>query len=386
MRLAGLLVVTCLAGSSVWAESIERSIEDVRSVGREGEGNVEAGRAWNTLSKAPVEALPALFGAFEGAGPLPANYLGSAIEVVVAERGEGAPFPLETLGNVLLDPKRDSRARRLAFRLIEEHDPDFVRLIQPGLLNDPSVHLRRGAVADLIREADALAESGLDEAARLIYRQALNSARDVDQVQEIADKVRELGGEVDLPRHFGFIMHWQVVGPFDNTGRDGFAKEFPPEKGVDLAAAYPGKSGEVAWQPLVTTDELGKVDFNEPYGPQKEVVAYAFAEFVADRTQQAEIRLGTKNAWKVWLNGEYLFGRDEYHRGQRIDQYVLPVTLREGGNEILVKCCQNEQEQDWTVQWEFQLRVCDGSGTAVLSMDRPPTPEPKKASRRPNAS
>ena len=82
-----------------------------------------------------------------------------------------------------------------------------------------------------------------------------------------------------------------------------------------------------------------------------------------------------KNAWKIWLNGELVFGRDEYHRGIRIDQYILPVHLNEGKNTLLVKACQNEQEQDWTVQWQFQLRVTDETGTAILSTDRKPTPD-----------
>jgi hypothetical protein len=32
-----------------------------------------------------------------------------------------------------------------------------------------------------------------------------------------------------------------------------------------------------------------------------------------------------------------------------------------------VKCCQDEQKEEWTVEWEFQLRVCDSTGTAILA-------------------
>ena len=90
--------------------------------------------------------------------------------------------------------------------------------------------------------------------------------------------------------------------------------------------------------------------------------------------RDAEIRLGCKNAWKIWLNGDLVFGRDEYHRGKEIDQYRLPVKLRKGPNAILVKCCQNEQTETWTVEWEFQLRICDSTGTAILDPNRPATP------------
>ena len=54
----------------------------------------------------------------------------------------------------------------------------------------------------------------------------------------------------------------------------------------------------------------------------------------------------------------------------RIDQYQLPVQLRKGANTILVKACQNEQKEEWTVQWQFQLRVCDATGTAIHSLPK----------------
>ena len=109
------------------------------------------------------------------------------------------------------------------------------------------------------------------------------------------------------------------------------------------------------------------VDFNEPYGSLKEVTGYAHTTFISASDQPAELRLGCKNAWKIWLNGKLVFGRDEYHRGMRIDQYKLPVQLKKGANIILIKACQNEQKEVWTVQWQFQLRVCDATGTAIHS-------------------
>ena len=39
-------------------------------------------------------------------------------------------------------------------------------------------------------------------------------------------------------------------------------------------------------------------------------------------------------------------------------------------NTILVKVCQNEQTEEWAQRWQIQLRVCDATGTAVLSADR----------------
>ena len=202
----------------------------------------------------------------------------------------------------------------------------------------------------------------------MLYRQALDAARDLDQIQSISGELRELGRKVNLTRHFGFLVKWQMAGPFHNKDRAGFAAVFGPEKNLNLSASYNGMDGKVKWQPYSTDDEYGMVDFNEPYGALKEVSGYAQAKFISASDSPAELRLGCKNAWKIWLNGELVFGRDEYHRGMRIDQYKLPVQLRKGTNTILVKACQNEQKEEWTVQWQFQVRVFDATGTALHSL------------------
>ena len=59
-----------------------------------------------------------------------------------------------------------------------------------------------------------------------------------------------------------------------------------------------------------------------------------------------------------------------YHASTAIDQYKVKVKLKKGSNAILVKIAQNEQEEGWAQRWQFQLRVCDQYGTAVLSTDR----------------
>ena len=162
-------------------------------------------------------------------------------------------------------------------------------------------------------------------------------------------------------------MNWKVIGPFDNTGGAGFEKAFAPETELKFDAEYDGKEGKVRWKDFESAHEMGMVDFNKAYAPLKEVTGYAFTEFHSDAPRPAEIRIGCKNGWKVWFNGKYLFGRDEYHTGAEIDQFRLPVELKAGKNVILVKCTQNEQTEDWTKEWEFQLRVTDAQGTPIVS-------------------
>ena len=365
-----------MALSLAWTPSVGRAADDefdksvaaLRAVGGEGQGNLAAGQAMQRLAKSRAVTLPALLSAMDGANPFAANYIRGAVDVIVGNTlARGGQLPMVELGEFLLKKSHDTKPRALAFDLIRRVDADAAEQLVPGFLGDPSVDLRREAVTRLIGQATGLVKSDNKPAAVLLYRQALDAARDLDQIQSISGELRELGRKVSLTRHFGFLVNWQMAGPFHNKDRAGFAAVFGPEKNPNLSASYNGMDGKVKWQPYSTDDEYGMVDFNKPYGDLKEVTGYAQTQFVSGSDRAAELRLGCKNAWKVWLNGELVFGRDEYHRGMRIDQYKLPVQLKNGSNTILVKACQNEQVEDWTVQWQFQLRVCDATGTAIHS-------------------
>jgi len=120
----------------------------------------------------------------------------------------------------------------------------------------------------------------------------------------------------------------------------------------------------------VTDEKYGLVDLTKVTEPQKGSVTYAYTVFTSDKDQTVDLRLGTPNAWKLWVNGEFVFGREEYHRGMAIDQYRMRAKLKQGPNQILLKICQNEQTEDWAQRWQFQLRVCDSTGTAILSKTR----------------
>jgi hypothetical protein len=52
-----------------------------------------------------------------------------------------------------------------------------------------------------------------------------------------------------------------------------------------------------------------------------------------------------------------------------MDQFIVRGELKPGKNVILLKVCQNEQKEDWAQVWQFQLRVCDSIGKAILPAD-----------------
>ena len=372
-RVHSVLAVACLLGtaaidgSAALPRKLASSVERLKAVGPEGQGNAAAQGAWNEVAKTKATQIPDLLVAMDGANDYALNWIRAAIEAAVQrELAAGSKLPVKALEAVLRDTRHHPRARRLAFELIQRVDAPKAQAILPDFLQDPGSELRRDAVAQLMGSA-AGQTNGPKATAVATYRQALGFAREADQIEDIAKRLQDLGDKVDLAKTFGWVSKWQLIGPFDNTGEAGFAKVYPPEERLDLGAELPGKTGPVKWFPYETRSEYGLVDFNQAISSLKGAVGYATAEFWCDSARTAQVRLGCKNGWKVWVNGTLVFGRDEYHRSAEIDQYRMAVSLKAGKNVILVKCAQNEQTQDWAKEWEFQLRVTDEQGTPIVS-------------------
>ncbi len=363
-----VLVCAGVTAASLSPE-IAEPITTLRAVGAEGRGNAEASAAWRKLAESNAGMLVPILEAMDGANDYALNWLRAAFDAISSRevRAVGT-LPLPELGRYLLDTRHGARARRLVFEWIGRLDPSTKDKLLAGMLNDPSLEIRFDAVQKVIDQAGQLLAVTNTAGATLLFQQALNAARDVNQVDEIAQKLKDLGQPVDLQRHFGFLTDWKVIGPFDNTGNKGFETPYPPERELNFAAEYDGKTGKVRWQDYVSKHKYGMVDMNQPCGKLKEVAAYATTDFMSDRARPVELRLGGKNSWKVWLNGTLLFGRDEYHTNAEIDQYPMRAELLAGRNIILVKVCQNEQVEDWTNEWEFQLRITDSLGTPIVSV------------------
>jgi hypothetical protein len=367
-----LLVVITLTAPVAEAADFEASVQTILNVGPEGKGNPEATAAWKELVKSPIQDLPRLLAAFDNANPLAANWLRSAAESIAArELKATGKLPQAELEKFIAETQHNPRARRMAYEWVLQVDPTAADRLIPGMLNDPSVEFRRDAVARLIDTGTKQLTDNQNDQAKATFEQALNGARDEDQIEAVVKPLDKLGVKVDLARHFGFIMDWYLIGPFDNTGKKGFALAYPPESEIKLEAKYAGQKGEVAWAKHVTDEKYGLIDLSKVTAPHKGAVTYAFTEFVSDKDQTVDVRLGSPNAYKVWVNGELVFGREEYHRGMSIDQYRMTAKLKQGKNQILLKVCQNEQTEDWAQRWQYQLRICDATGTAILSTARP---------------
>ncbi len=328
----------------------------------------QAQAAMQKLSTGGPDVLVPILDAMQGTNPVTANWLRGAFEDAASKvLKSGSKLPAKLTGFVE-DRTKDGRARRLAYDWMLKTDPSLAERAIPAMLFDPVPEFRRDAIELLLKEGTKQLDAGENDAAKKTFQKALSAAIHDDQVKQIIKPLEKLGTKVDLQKHFGFLPAWSVVGPFNNKEGVGFAAVHPPEKDLNLAGEFDGESGKVKWKKFSTDDSYGNIDIAKLMENFKGSCIYATTEFKSDRAQELEIRLATPNAWKLWINGELVFGREEYHRTPNslvMDVYQVPAKLKAGSNRILLKICQNEQEQSWAQRYQFNLRVCDKTGTAV---------------------
>jgi hypothetical protein len=363
---AALFTLACPATPACGDDTgdLNTALETLRTAGPGGSGQAQFQTAWQKVASSDSSAIVTILQAMPDSNPLAQNWLRSTVDTI-AERTlqSGGLLPTAELELFLLDNSHAPRARRIAYEWLVEVTPGPTSELLSQLLNDPSLEIRFEAVAQLMGKA----ETTEDTAVKIeTYRKAVAAARDKQQIDQCIDAIQKLGETVDTNSLMGFIPTWQLIGPFDNVGKKGFAISYPPEQVVDLTATHAGKEGDVTWRPLTTTTDSAKVDFNKVIDKHMGVVAYAWISILSPTQQAVECRWMTPNASKLWVNGKLLAEHEIYHAASNpFDQYKAPAELRKGPNTILLKVCQNEQTDSWAQEWEFQLRLTDQLGGPV---------------------
>jgi hypothetical protein len=370
--IAALFVVTSAVVLPAESDDPKSAIHTIRQVGPEGKGSAEAAKAWKVLARAPIEELPLLLAGMDGASPLARNWIRSAVdEIVDRAQQDKKPLPALALESFLADTTHDPQARRLAFDLLVQQDKTVGDRFLPKMVNDPSPELRRDAIGRVLDDAEKLMKVEKKTEARSLFEKAFVAAREKDQIDKAAKRLKDLGQEIDLAKHLGFILDWKLIGPFANVEQKGVETSYPPEKALDFKAEYDGKEAKVRWKDHLSKDENGIVDLNSEVGQHTEAVAYAATEFASPAARDVEIRIGCYTVFKLWVNGELALDRGDAYTGMSFDHYRTKVRLREGKNTLVMKVCTDVPPPQVPKLWRFQLRVCDADGAAILSTTRP---------------
>ena len=370
------VVVIMVAGQLSIAQetsdsALKSAIATVQKVELHGAGHVDAVKAMKVLNKASSDQIHHLFEALDSCNQISENWIRAAIQKAVAD---ATTFPAKEIRGYYEDRSNSAKGRWLAWQLLCNQQPEFREATIAKLVTDPSMPLRAIGIAKLIKDAAAIGTDveKMDDSSKgqkkKILTNALENARDVDQIMAIAKSLKPLGTEVNLRSHLGFIEQWNVVAGFNNKDESGFDVAYSPEESLsspDLKQTFTINTKQVSWTNTKTEDETGVVDLNKVIAKDKGVIAYAVSIFDSPRACEAEVRIGTPNAHKIWVNGELVMSNEIYHNSNSIDKFSAPVTLKKGENQIVLKICQNEQTEPWAQDWSFQVRFCDSTGKAI---------------------
>jgi len=125
--------------------------------------------------------------------------------------------------------------------------------------------------------------------------------------------------------------HWHMAGPFETASfQRAFREPFPPERNVDLAAAY--NDGAIAWTAKPKFED-GKV---HSLSSADNAATYLHRKIATDAPQPLTLLLGSDDGVKVWLNGNEVLAKP-VKRGARADDDRVVVDLVAGENALLMK-------------------------------------------------
>ncbi len=166
-------------------------------------------------------------------------------------------------------------------------------------------------------------------------------------------------GDARLP---GQVLDWQIVGPFENDQNSGFDAFYPPERGVDLTAAYAGKTGEVRWRSLPTRNWDGTFCFElrpVPLGVGRLVSRDLGA--LAERRRCRHLGRGRRPSQGLGQQSPRRFGRHHPAHGRGPDSRWDPPSRRlESGP---AQGC-----PAWR-GWAVGFRITDPRGKALKGME-----------------
>jgi hypothetical protein len=151
---------------------------------------------------------------------------------------------------------------------------------------------------------------------------------------------------------------WMVLGPFENE----FAKDFGPEKGVDLTRKHDVKGSEepAEWRNLQSQQD-GYVNLANRFSPRDNVCAYAFTYLKSPRARRVMLSVGSDDGARIWINGKLVLNKDVARSAKPGDDSKL-IDIAEGWNEVLLKITQGLGE------WGFYFDLLDSDGGPIVDL------------------
>lgn len=193
------------------------------------------------------------------------------------------------------------------------------------------------------------------EAAEALSASLKNISKSTKNVQSILDLARQQGAEQEFARRLGFVTAWHLIGPFPWNKADGFAANPVNAPDIDLDGQFLAGTILEQWR-LKETGYV--VNAHAFFGPVVEKSLFAYTTFESKTARAIEIRVGSDDGVRIWLNEE-LVHENDVDRGMVLDEDIVPVQLAEGTNRLLLQVTQGGGG------WSFMLRLTEADGTPI---------------------
>jgi len=189
----------------------------------------------------------------------------------------------------------------------------------------------------------------------LLRTAMLDAARTPTHVQSILDMAHQQGVGSEVVAMMGFVTRWHLIGPFPWSSGEGFDANPVNAPQIDLNATYSVGDQQRTWKQHTTGQIVNAIGLLGQHG---NVSLYAYANIQSVENTDAQIRLGSDDGVRVWLNGESVH-ENNIDRGMLLDQDIVPVKLKKGNNELLVQITQGGGG------WGFMLRFTKMDGSPI---------------------
>jgi tetratricopeptide (TPR) repeat protein len=203
----------------------------------------------------------------------------------------------------------------------------------------------------------------------------------------LALALRELGAPeraAAFDAELGLCDRWLVIGPFGNRDRAMADAHHGPERDVlggsfDLGKAYDcsaddGRQGQAMWveRSTLAPAEIWEAD---PRGGRS-IGCYALTFVDCERPCTAQLRVGASACVTAWLNRQEVLTVEDPAGYALVDQYVRPVRLKAGRNELFIKLAVSDFYSVTEVSRPSFVRVTDDEGVVpagiTCSVPTPP--------------
>lgn len=155
------------------------------------------------------------------------------------------------------------------------------------------------------------------------------------------------------------IQRWAVIGPFDNRGRAGLERVYPPEMEFRFDNSYVGKNGSVTWKPE-TVWSTARYHVNLGMRFDDWTVQYAYTRVYSPQEADTQFKLTCQQGCRLWLNGKEIFYSNVLGANENT---AVPVSLHAGWNPVLVKVDRTKMQGS-----SFALDVRSKNGDALRQL------------------